>query len=160
MQRTATLERVDTNYDSDFAAWAGEQAVLLRDKRFAMADLENIIEELEGLAKTERRALSSQIGRVIEHLLKLIYSPARDPRQGWAETVTDARRQIEDVLEDSPSLRKSVDQLVQRNVRTTARGVARILRDYDELDRSTEVDLLAHSFTPEQVLGDWFPPPR
>ena len=160
MSRLAVLERHETDYAADFAAWADEQAAILRGGRFDGADLPNIIEELEGLARTERGALGSQIGRVIEHLLKLMFSPATAPRRGWTESIIDARQQIEDTLEASPSLRNGVEELVKRNTLRKARDVARILREYDGLDRDAERALLAHDFTVEQILDDWFPPAR
>ena len=65
-------------YDDDFYAWTQHQAEVLRsmavaDNRF---DREHVAEEIEDLGKSERDAVRSQIRRIIEHLLKLGYSPA------------------------------------------------------------------------------------
>ena len=43
------------------------------DNRF---DRENVAEEIEDLGKSERDAVRSQVSRILEHLLKLAYSPA------------------------------------------------------------------------------------
>ena len=65
-------------YEDDFYAWTRHQAEVLRsmpvsDNRF---DREHVAEEIEDLGKSERDAVRSQIRRIIEHLLKLAYSPA------------------------------------------------------------------------------------
>ena len=39
-------------YEADFYVWAEEQAALLRARRFDALDLENLIEEVQGLADT------------------------------------------------------------------------------------------------------------
>jgi len=67
-------------YDDDFYAWTQHQAEVLRslpvtDDRF---DREHVAEEIEDLGKSERDAVRSQIRRIIEHLLKLGYSPAKE----------------------------------------------------------------------------------
>jgi hypothetical protein len=43
-----------TLYDSDFYAWANEQAALLRAGRLSEADVENIAEEIESMGRSER----------------------------------------------------------------------------------------------------------
>jgi len=48
-------------YESDFHAWATEQARLLRAGRVSEADLENIAEELESMGRSERRELVSRL---------------------------------------------------------------------------------------------------
>ena len=50
-----------TDYNTDYYAWTNEQAQLLRTKQFQQIDLENIIEELETMGRSEKRALESRI---------------------------------------------------------------------------------------------------
>jgi len=153
-------------YDNDFLAWSKQQAEALRaamrDGSNQGLDFGNLAEEIEDLGKSVRRELQSQIRRVVRHLLKLEHSPAREPRRGWAESVVDARAEIEDLLEASPSLRTELDRDVERQ---TQRGIDLALRDlgrYQEVDAETIAALRATSYTVAQVIGDWFPeePPR
>ena len=72
-------------YDQDFYVWTEVQAELLRQRRFEALDLENLIEEVEGLGDTKKSAVLSNATVVIEHLLKLQHSPAVDPRAGWVD---------------------------------------------------------------------------
>ena len=153
-------------YDNDFLAWSKQQAEALRAAMRNGAnqslDFGNLAEEIEDLGKSVRRELQSQIRRVVRHLLKLEHSPAKEPRRSWAESVVDARAEIEDLLESSPSLRTELDRDVQRQTR---RGIDLALKDlgrYQEIDAATIAALRAATYTEEQVLGDWFPdePPR
>src|SRR5262245_51913552 len=102
-----------TLYDEDFVAWSKQRADALRAAALTgskqQLDWENLAEEVEGLGIPERRALPTQIERIIRHLLKLEFSLAADPRRSWIETVNDARHEIELVLEMSPSLRPEVE---------------------------------------------------
>src|SRR5580698_253375 len=70
------------DYDDDFYAWTQHQATVLRemptaDNRF---DREHVAEEIEDLGNSVRSAMRSQVRRILEHFLKLQYSPAREPR--------------------------------------------------------------------------------
>jgi len=148
-------------YDDDFLAWSKQQAealcAALHDGSNQSLDFGNLAEEIEDLGKSVRRELQSQIRRVVRHLLKLEHSPAREPRRGWAESVVDARAEIEDLLEASPSLRTELDCDVERQ---TQRGIDLALRDlgrYQAVDAETIAALRATSYTVAQVLGDWLP---
>src|SRR5215469_6210363 len=97
-------------YDDDFYAWTRHQAMVLRtmaaaDNRF---DRENVAEEIEDLGRSERDAVRSQIRRIIEHLLKLAYSPAEPPRFDWMETILDARQTLSDKI--TATLRLDAEQ--------------------------------------------------
>lgn len=157
MERVATLEAERADYAEDVAAWAGAQVALLRAGRFQDADVDHIIEEIESLGVSERTAIASQLDRIIEHLLKLIYSPATDPRRGWRESIRTARLAIERQLGQSPSLRRELPELARQALRRTGRSVAATLIDYGEIDRSVAATVAAHVFTVEQLVEDWFP---
>jgi hypothetical protein len=148
-------------YDQDFVAWSKQQADALRTAARIGSnqslDWENLAEEIEDLGKSARRELQSQIRRIVRHLLKLQHSPAKEPRRGWEESIVDARAEIEDLLEVSPSLRTRLDRDLERQ---TQRGVNLALRDLgrqQEIDPATTARLRATSYTEEQILSDWFP---
>lgn len=91
-----------TLYERDFYAWARHQAEALRRLQVARPnlplDFEHLIEEVEDLAKSDLRAARSQLRRLAEHLLKLEYSPAAEPRHQWRRSVRDARNELGDML--------------------------------------------------------------
>ncbi len=92
------LER--TLYETDFYAWTQAQAAELR--RLAAArvnstlDLENLAEEVESLGRSQLAMVRRELRRTIEHLLKLEYSPASQPRADWRHSATQAREEVED----------------------------------------------------------------
>jgi Domain of unknown function DUF29 len=148
-------------YNQDFVAWSKQQAEALRSAARVRSnqslDWENLAEEIEDLGRSARRELQSQIRRIVRHLLKLQYSPAKELRRGWAESIVDARAEIEDLLEESPSLRTGLGHDVERQME---RGIDLPLRDlgcHRDIEVAMIVSLRATSYTEEQILGDWFP---
>ena len=103
------MDRDATLYDRDFYAWTQEQAAVLREAGASGTNLpvdwENLAEEIESMGRRDLRGAASHLARVIEHLLKLEYSPATDPQIGWEESVTNHRIDARGILDDSPSLR-------------------------------------------------------
>jgi hypothetical protein len=102
------------DYDTDFYAWTQAQAQALRAKDVAALDLEHLAEEIESLGKRDRRILESQLRRLLLHLLKYRYDPTPEPRRGWRVTIREARREIADLLEDSPSLQHHPERYLAR----------------------------------------------
>ena len=144
-------------YRTDLALWSAQQAAALRqaarEASNAAVDWENVAEEIESLGASERRTLASHIRTVIEHLMKLDASPAPQPRAGRRETVARARIDIEVVLEDSPSLRREVPRIAEREHRAARRVVREALSRWNE--NPAALDTLIYDV--DQVLGDWFP---
>src|ERR1700738_2561080 len=101
-------------YEDDFYAWTQYQEEVVRslhvsDNRF---DRRHVVEEIEDLGKSERDAVRSQIRRIIEHLLKLAYSPAQQPRFDWMASVAEARSTLGDKI--SPTLRRDAETMLAR----------------------------------------------
>jgi hypothetical protein len=101
-------------YDEDFALWVDEQVAALRTGDVAALDLQNLIEELEGLMRRDERALGSQLKRIMTHMLKQRYQPQRASRS-WQDSIRDDRERIEDIIDQSPSLRRLLPDLMTRN---------------------------------------------
>lgn len=95
---------MSATYKADFNLWIEQTAQLLRSHRWQEVDVEHLIEEVEGLGKSERRSIASQLTRLLLHLLKWQYQPQRRS-DSWLDSITDSRTQIELAIEDSPSLR-------------------------------------------------------
>jgi hypothetical protein len=98
-------------YDEDLYVWACRNAQLLREGRYAEADMANIAEEIESLGKEQVHGLRSQIRRLLLHLLKYQYQPERRTRS-WRGSIVDARAEVESFLKDNPSLRSRLDDLM------------------------------------------------
>ncbi|WP_376098274.1 DUF29 domain-containing protein [Roseomonas sp. CCTCC AB2023176] len=97
-------------YEEDWYAWTQDQAALLRrwpaELRPNALDLEHIAEEIEDLGKELRRQVEGLMRRLIEHLLKLEFSPDEDPRRHGMKEVAAFRADIRARFgpDDSPSL--------------------------------------------------------
>jgi len=154
----ATRIKPDTAelYRSDFYLWALEQARLLRAERFHEVDLEHLAEEVEGLAAANWNAVRSHARNIIEHLLKLQYSPAQEPRNAWRHTVRMQRQQLEDVL--TPTLRRDLENDLGRQYARTRRVLDATLRDYGE-HRAADALPAECPYTLDEILGDWLPEP-
>jgi hypothetical protein len=89
-------------YEADFYAWTRRQARELRRLKGlrlnAELDLDHVAEEIEDLGSTVRKGVRSQARRILEHFLKLAYSPAAMPRGGWRRSIVDARIELSDDL--------------------------------------------------------------
>lgn len=90
-------------YDEDLAAWAVEQAQLLRNGQVSQLDIEHIAEELESLARRERRALATCMSGLLAQLLAGQYQSERRTAV-WYATIRAERREIRQLLEESPCL--------------------------------------------------------
>ncbi|WP_428391241.1 DUF29 domain-containing protein [Lichenicoccus sp.] len=92
------------SYDGDLAAWADEQAALIRAGRFERLDLEHIAEEIESVGISERREITSRLAVLLTHLLKWQHQPDRRGAS-WDRTLREQRKRIERRLQKMPSLR-------------------------------------------------------
>jgi hypothetical protein len=141
-------------YDEDFYVWTEIQADLLRARRFDALDLENLIEEVEGLGDAKKSAVLSNATVIIEHLLKLQYSPAQDPRSGWIDSVLEHRNRLEFDL--TPRLRQILQDELARVYAIARRTAERRLRVHGE-DAAAAALPATCPYTPDQITRDWWP---
>ena len=94
----------------------------LLHQKFEIVD-EYLIEEVEGIGKSERRAIASQLIRLLLHLLKWQYQPQRRS-DSWLDSITDSRTQIELAIEDSPSLKSYPTEQLEESYQRARRQAA------------------------------------
>ena len=97
-------------YQTDFAIWTETTAQLLRENRFAEIDLESLIEEVEALSRSDKREIRSRLIKLLSHLLKFAYQP-ENRSDSWIATILEQRRQLDLILEDSPSLKNYLNEV-------------------------------------------------
>ena len=141
-------------YEQDFYAWSKEQADLLRAGRFTELDLEHLIEEVDDLGESLYRSARSRTRTIIEHLLKLEHSPARDPRAGRVETVMTQRSDLEDEL--TASLRPKVAGALSCTYDQARRNVAAALHEHGEHAAADALPATCR-YTLDQITSDWLP---
>ena len=101
----------DSNYDSDFYAWANEQAALLRAGRLGQADIEHIAQEIESMGRTEKRELVGRLRVLLLHLLKWRFQPT-GRGSSWKASIRVQRLDLAEHLKDNPSLKTIVPQAI------------------------------------------------
>jgi hypothetical protein len=144
-------------YDDDFFAWTQHQAMVLRtmavaDNRF---DRENVAEEIESLGRSDRDAVRSQIRGIIEHLLKLAYSPAQQPRFDWMASIAEARAALGDKI--SATLRQDAEAMLAKLYRDGRRQAELSLRAYGE-DQAANALPQSCPYSPDDIFReDWYP---
>ena len=144
-------------YESDFHEWTLDQARRLRgllDTRSNIdLDLEHLADEVESMGASQRGEVESRLAIILEHLLKLSYSPNVEARNGWVNSVVTQRIDLESVLDKNPSLRRLMPDLLVTAYRRGARRaeLARVSLSMDVLPSHCPFTLDA------QVLSDWLP---
>jgi chromosome segregation ATPase len=141
-------------YETDYSLWVQETVKQLQDRDFNALDLENLIEEVADLSRRDRKKLKNLLRRLFEHLLKLKYWEAEIQRneRHWQSEILNFRQQIQDEIEDSPSLKPYLQQILNECYQD-ARKLASIASTLS-LDVFPEVPIA----NLEQVLDeDWLP---
>ncbi len=110
-------------YDRDFYAWAIEQATLLRNGQLSAADIEHVAEEIESLARGEKRELASRLRILLLHMLKWQHQPERRGN-AWRLSLENARDDIAEHLEDNPSLKAKLHEVILTAYRHARRDAA------------------------------------
>jgi hypothetical protein len=100
------------SYDKDFYSWTQEQAELLRNGRFSELDIDNLIEEVESMGRSEKRELESRLTILLLHLLKWKYQEVRRGRS-WQLSIDEQRIQFEKTLNENPGLKPALDQIIK-----------------------------------------------
>jgi hypothetical protein len=100
-------------YEQDFYLWIQNTVELLKKGKLEQLDIENLIEEIDSMGKSQRKELKTRLTVLIEHLLKLQYwTTEKDYNgRGWRNTIVEQRRQIAYTLADSPSLKAILNDL-------------------------------------------------
>ncbi len=99
------------DYDRDFYAWAIHNAELIRQGRLAELDLEHLAEEVESMGVSQRNELKNRIRVLLLHLLKWQFQP-KARSSGWVGTIDEQRARLDLLLEESPSLRRLLDEAI------------------------------------------------
>ncbi|MGV0102777.1 DUF29 domain-containing protein [Nostoc sp. DSM 114160] len=75
---TAIID-IKTLYESNYLQWLEETIKCLKNRQLADIDYESLIEELEDLAKNEKRRVKSLLEQIIRHLLLYQYWDLEKP---------------------------------------------------------------------------------
>jgi len=105
--------RAATNaYEKDFYNWTRAQANFLKNEELDKLDIRHLIEEIESLGNSEKRALESHISNLFLHLLKIKHQPSMRSKS-WENSVKNATFQIKKILKANPSLKSRLKELTR-----------------------------------------------
>ncbi|MGD9887924.1 MAG: DUF29 domain-containing protein [Halothiobacillaceae bacterium] len=145
---------MSTPYEQDFFAWTHEQAERLRTRDWSGIDIEHLIEEIEGMGRSEKRALESRLAVLLQHLLKWSLQAERRGAS-WQLTIDIQRDAIADLLSDNPSLRAKIDETLihayakARRYAATETGLG--LAHFPEECPWTRANVLSSDFLPDTL---------
>jgi len=107
---------VKSLYDNDFQSWIDLTIQQLKNREFDSIDLENLIEELTNLGKSEKNTLKSNLMILLTHLLKLqVQSDAPDSMKiSLYNSVIEHRQRVLSNLEDTPSLKNFLSEAIDK----------------------------------------------
>jgi hypothetical protein len=114
-------------YEKDFYLWVMENLKLLKNKEYELVDWENLLEEIEDMARRELRSVISLMAVIMEHLYK--WENFRENEymgSHWKKSINTARMEIADLFDDNPSLRRVAQEKESLN-KAWRRAVRRLL---------------------------------
>ena len=153
-EQVQTLDKAPSLYEVDYNLWILSTVESLRRKSFSSLDLENLIDEVIGLSRRDKKKLKSLLKHLIEHFLKLQYWKTEQERNQahWKSEIENFRQLIRDELNDSPSLKPFLKEIYLGCYQDARKLVA--LRSQLSIDIFPEQPLISF----EQSLDEnWFP---
>jgi hypothetical protein len=153
----AELPKTNTSlclYEMDYNLWVLETVAKLKSRDLDNLDWENLIEEVNDLSRRDKKKLKSLLRLLFEHLLKLRYWQSQVKRNEghWRGEIRNFRKQIKDELQDSPSLKNYVNEILNECYQDSRQIVSD--KTQFRLDTFPEAPIA----TLEQVLDeDWLP---
>lgn len=138
-------------HDKDTYGWAIHTAKLLKEKKMNEVDFNGIIEEIEGMARSDEYEFINRLSLVMSHLLKWQYQTTMRGHS-WIYTIREQRKQAKIHWRKNPSLKGKLSEILR-----DAYDVA-ILKAAKEtsLDEKTFPNECPYTF--DQIMNDAFYP--
>lgn len=90
-------------YEQDYYLWLESTAKLLREGQLSLLDTANLLEQIEEMGRSEKRAVYSNLKILLMHLLKYRYQPEKRSNSRIA-TIVEHRQRLKKAFKESPSL--------------------------------------------------------
>ncbi len=119
-------------YEKDFYLWVMENLKLLKNKEFELVDWENLLEEIEYMARKELRNVISLMAVIMEHLYKWEnYKESAYMGSSWKKSILNARKELIDLFDEMPSLKRVAQEKESLN-KAWRRAVNSLIVWFDE----------------------------
>ncbi len=109
---TSKRARPISSYDEDFYQWTTSQAAILRKGDFKQLDIDHLIEEIESLGRSEKRAIKNHLANLLLHLLKIQYQPGRRTKS-CDLSVKNSQHEVQLLLKENPSLKPYMPHILK-----------------------------------------------
>ena len=154
------ISQINTLYDQDFNHWIETTIKQIQERRFQEVDWQHLVEELETMGKSEKRAFASNLMVLIAHLLKLrVQADAPDSTKGsWYNSVIEHRARIKADLADNPSFNSLLEEAIAKaykESRNLAIKQSKFAKSGVRLPKESEYSLEC-PFTADQILNEDF----
>ncbi len=153
-------------YEEDYYLWTQTMVEKLRNKDYQDVDWDNLIEEIDDMGKSQKRAIESLLLRLTEHLLKLKYWEVEKARKAvaevpsveaieqeernkkhWQSEIVNFRVLLNKRLKDSPSLKAKLPEIYAEILSDSKRSISKLF------DLPEKINLPLNQVIDE----DWFP---
>ena len=119
-------------YEKDFYLWVLENLKLLKNKEYELVDWENLLEEIEYMARKELRSVISLMVVIMEHIYKWEnYRESACMDSGWKKSILNARKELIDLFDEIPSLKRIAQEKESLN-KAWRKAVRRLIVWFDE----------------------------
>ena len=155
------MDHADELYETDFYAWTRAQTRELRrlkeGRNDVALDLQHLIAEVFSLGLSERDTCRSEIERILEHFLKLGYSPAEAPRAGWKRSIVGARAVLRRKL--SKALSRDAERQFLKLYEVGRKAALFGLQEYGEWQAAKRLPQTCPYSLDDILRDDWYPEP-
>ncbi|MDJ0575011.1 MAG: DUF29 domain-containing protein [Xenococcaceae cyanobacterium MO_234.B1] len=136
------MQQLQKLHKKDFNLWLKQTALAIRNRDFTNMDWDNLLEEIEDMGASQKRALRSYTKRLIDHILKLRYwySEKEYNAKGWRTEIINFRDEIKEILQESPSLKNYLEE----NYKTWYNKCVRAMKE--------EFDIPNNNFIPLEII--------
>lgn len=138
-------------YNQDYCLWLENTVKLLLNEQFSEIDVSHLIEELEDMGRSEKRAVSSNLRILLMHLLKYKYQPQKRSNS-WLFTIVEHRKRLKVLFKNSPSLNNYYHEVFSETYQDA--------KDLASAETGLSINNFSSSspFTPEDVLNENYLP--
>lgn len=106
----STANQLSILYEQDYYLWLETTAKILREGQVSLLDTANLLEEIEDMGRSEKRAVYSNLKILLMHLLKYRYQPEKRSNS-WKATIVEHRQRLKKAFKESPSLQPYFEEI-------------------------------------------------
>lgn len=138
-------------YEQDYYLWLETTVRLLREGQLSALDVPNLVEEIEDMGRSEKRAVYSNLKILLIHILKYSYQSEKRSNS-WLTSIVEHRQRLKKAFKESPSLQPYFTEIFNECYQDA--------RELAAAETGLEIDAfpVEPPFTPEATLNsDYLP---